>query len=70
MVLFRQNQENMLSFYFNRSIQLENILMKKYELVRKLIRDKTLKDMIDDFNKNSREHIEDLNDKMKRLGIQ
>lgn len=63
------SQEDMLSFYFNRSIQLEDTLMKKYDLIKKMIKDKTLEQMIDDFKKNSREHIKDLNDKMKRLGV-
>jgi len=60
----------MLSFYFNRSLRLEDILLKKYELLRKMTKDQILKDMMDDFRKNSKEHIKDLNDKMKKLGIQ
>jgi len=68
--LFKLHQEDMLSFYFNRSLKLEDTLMKKYELIIRIIKDKTIKEMIDDFKKNNREHIEDLNDKMKRLGIE
>jgi len=70
MLLFKLHQEDMLSFYFNRSLKLEDTLMKKYELIIRIIKDKTIKEMIDDFKKNNREHIEDLNDKMKRLGIE
>ncbi len=35
-----------------------------------MIKDPILEDMINDFKKNSKEHIKELNDKMKRLGIQ
>lgn len=63
-------QEDMLAFYFNRSIQLEDILNKKCEFIKKMTKDKALIQMIDDFERNSREHIKDLNDKMKRLGVQ
>jgi len=68
--LFKLHQEDMLSFYFNRSLLLEDILLKKYDLLKKMIKDKTFLDTICDFNKNNKEHIRDLNDKMKRLGIQ
>ncbi len=68
--MFKLHQEDMLSFYFNRSLKLEDTLMKKYELIIRIIKDKTIKEMIDDFKKSNREHIEDLNDKMKRLGIE
>lgn len=68
--MFKLQQEDMLSFYFNRSLRLEDILLKKYELLRKMTKDQILKDMMDDFRKNSKEHIKDLNDKMKKLGIQ
>jgi len=68
--LFKLQQEDMFSFYFNRSLRLEDILLKKYELLRKMTKDQILKDMMDDFRKNSKEHIKDLNDKMKKLGIQ
>lgn len=63
-------QEDMLSFYFNRSLQLEDLLMKKYELPKQMLKDKSIEQMINDFRKNGREHIKDLNEKMKRLGIQ
>lgn len=63
-------QEDMLSYYFNRSLQLEDLLMKKYEIPKKLLNDKILDQMIKDFKKNCREHIRDLNDKMSRLGVQ
>lgn len=68
--MFKLQQEDMLSFYFNRSLRLEDILLKKYELLRKMTKDQILKDMMDDFRKNSKEHIKDLNDKMKKLGMQ
>ncbi|HEY8421348.1 MAG TPA: hypothetical protein VIL05_06380 [Thermoclostridium sp.] len=68
--MFKLQQEDMLAFYFNRSLQLEDVLTKKYELYRKNIKDKNIEDMINDFIKNNKEHIKDLNDKMKRLGIQ
>lgn len=68
--MFKLQQEDMLSFYFNRSLRLEDLLMKKYELLKKMIKDQVIKDMMDDFKKSNKEHIQDLNDKMKRLGIQ
>ncbi len=63
-------QEDMLSYYFNRSLQLEDLLMKKYEIPKKLLNDKVLDQMIKDFKKTCREHIRDLSDKMSRLGVQ
>lgn len=48
---------------------MEDILMKKYELPKKILKDKMMEQMIKDFKKNCREHIKDLNDKMNRLGI-
>ncbi|AGC69123.1 hypothetical protein Cst_c21570 [Thermoclostridium stercorarium subsp. stercorarium DSM 8532] len=68
--MFKLYQEDMLSFYFNRSLGLEEVLMKKYDFFKKMIKDPILEDMINDFKKNSKEHIKELNDKMKRLGIQ
>ncbi len=63
-------QEDILAFYFARSLQLEDLLLKKYELPKKMLKDKIIEQMIKDFKKNSREHIKDLNDKINRLGIQ
>lgn len=63
-------QEDLLAFYFSRSLQLEDVLMKKYEVPKKMLNDKMLGQMINDFRKNSKEHMKDLSDKMKRLGIQ
>jgi hypothetical protein len=67
--LFKPRQEDLLAYYFSRSLQLEDILMKKYELPKKILKDKMMEQMIKDFKKNCREHIKDLNDKMNRLGI-
>ena len=64
------HQEDMLAFYFLRSLHLEELLMKKYDLPKKMLKDKVLEQMIRDFQKNSKEHIKDLNDKISRLGIQ
>lgn len=68
--MFKLHQEDMLSFYFNRSLKLEDILMKKYDFFKKMVKDKIIQDMIGDFKKNNKEHMKDLNDKMKSLGIQ
>jgi len=70
MLLFKVQQEDMLSFYFNRSLRLEDILLKKYEQYKKLAKDQIIRDLMDDFRKNSNEHIKTLNDRMKKLGIQ
>lgn len=43
--------------------------MKKYELPKKILKDKMLEQMIKDFKKNNKEHIKNLNDKMNRLGM-
>lgn len=64
------HQEDMLSYYFLRSLHLEDLLMKKYEIPKKVLKDKVLEQMIKDFRKSCREHIKDLNDKMNRLGLQ
>ncbi len=63
-------QEDLLAFYFSRSLQLEDVLMKKYEVPKKMLNDKVLEQMIKAFRKNCKEHMKDLTDKMKRLGIQ
>jgi hypothetical protein len=68
--LSKIRQEHMLTFYFNRSIQLEDLLTKKYDLPKKMLRDNLIEQTIKDFRKNNREHIRDLADKMNRLGIQ
>jgi len=68
--LFKVQQEDMLSFYFNRSLRLEDILLKKNEQYKKLAKDQIIRDLMDDFRKNSNEHIKTLNDRMKKLGIQ
>jgi Mg2+/Co2+ transporter CorC len=68
--LSKLRQEDLLAFYFSRSLQLEDVLMKKYEVPKKVLNDKVLEQMIKDFRKNGREHMKDLSDKMKRLGIQ
>jgi len=70
MLLFKVKQEDMLSFYFNRSLRLEDILLKKNEQYKKLAKDQIIRDLMDDFRKNSNEHIKTLNDRMKKLGIQ
>jgi len=70
MLLFKVQQEDMLSFYFNRSLRLEDILLKKNEQYKKLAKDQIIRDLMDDFRKNSNEHIKTLNDRMKKLGIQ
>lgn len=44
--------------------------MKKYDLPKKYLKNEVLNQMINDFRKNCREHMKDLTDKMKRLGIQ
>lgn len=68
--MFKVQQEDMLSFYFNRSLRLEDILLKKNEQYKKLAKDQIIRDLMDDFRKNSNEHIKTLNDRMKKLGIQ
>jgi len=67
--LSKLRQEDLLTYYFARSLQLEDILMKKYELPKKILKDKMLEQMIKDFKKNNKEHIKNLNDKMNRLGM-
>lgn len=63
-------QEDILSYYFNRSLQLEDLLLKKYDLLKSKLKNNVLDQMVKELKKNSREHIRDLNDKMKVLGIQ
>lgn len=63
-------QEDMLSFYFYRSLELEELLIKKYDMVKKPAKGKNLEPILQDFKKNSSEHIKDLREKMNLLGIQ
>lgn len=62
--------EDIMSYYFNRSLQLEELMLKKLELIKKLVKNKEHEQMMKDFKKNAREHIKDINEKMKLLGMQ
>lgn len=64
------SQEDMLSFYFNRSLQLEDLMLKKLELPKKMLKNTEHEQMVRDFRRNAQVHIKDLNEKMKLLGIQ
>lgn len=63
------SQEYMLSIIFNESIDREQLLLKKYDDICNKIKDKEIKNMIKEFSKNSREHIDILKDKMIALNI-
>ncbi|NLI58011.1 MAG: hypothetical protein GX387_05745 [Clostridium sp.] len=63
------SQEYMLSIMFNESIDREQLLLKKYDDICNKIKDKEIKNMIKEFSKNSREHIDILKDKMIALNI-
>ena len=64
------SQEYILSLLFNRSIEKEELLIKKYAQYYPEIKDTELKGTIKEFKKNSSEHITLLKDKMIKLNIQ
>ena len=59
----------MLNIMFNESIDREQLLLKKYDDIFDKIKDKEIKNMLKEFSKNSREHIDILKDKMIALNI-
>ncbi|AUG58675.1 MAG TPA: hypothetical protein DCE02_06165 [Ruminiclostridium sp.] len=63
------SQEYMLNIMFNESIDREQLLLKKYDDIFDKIKDKEIKNMLKEFSKNSREHIDILKDKMIALNI-
>ncbi len=65
-----QEQENVVNMIFKSSLDKEELLIKKYEEYFPEIKDKYLKDMLEDFRKEAREHIRLLKDKMIKLNIQ
>ena len=64
------SQEYILSIIFNRSIQREELLLKKYDEYFPQVKDKNITDTLKKFKKNSQEHIKLLKDKMIKLSIQ
>lgn len=63
-------QEYTLSILFSNSLEREELLLRKYTDYYPDIKNKELKDTINEFKKNSQEHIKILNDKMAKLNIQ
>lgn len=63
------SQEYILNIMFNESLDREQLLLKKYDEIYDKIKDKEIKNMIKEFRKDSREHIDILKDKMIALNV-
>jgi len=63
------SQEYILNIIFNESLDREELLLKKYDNIYDNIKDKDIKNILKEFTKNSREHIDILKDKMIMLNI-
>ncbi|TYQ17972.1 UNVERIFIED_CONTAM: hypothetical protein Cloal_0367 [Acetivibrio alkalicellulosi] len=63
------SQEYILNIVFNESLDREQLLLKKYDNIYDDIKDKDIKNIIKEFAKNSREHVDILKDKMVMLNI-
>lgn len=68
--LKRISQEHIMSMIFKNSINREELLIKKYTNYNTGIKDKEIGNMLNEFKKNSREHIKLIKDKMIKLNIQ
>lgn len=64
------SQEYVLSIIFRNSINKEELLLKKYENYYGVIKNKELKEIVKEFKKTSREHLNIMKDKMIKLKIQ
>lgn len=60
----------MLSIVFRNSIDKEELLVKKYTEYYDKIKNKELKEVIKEFKKTSREHLNVMKEKMIKLKIQ
>lgn len=65
----KMRQDSELVYYFNRSLYLEYLLLKKYDSYNKVKKGSIIDTLLKDFKKNGKEHIKDLNDKIKRFGL-
>lgn len=64
----KMRQDSELAYYFNRSLYLEYLLLRKYG-VYNIKKGSLVESLVKDFKKNGTEHIKDLNDKIKRFGL-
>ncbi|MCX7749619.1 MAG: hypothetical protein N2645_22410 [Clostridia bacterium] len=64
------SQELVLSITFNKSIEREELLIKKYEAYEEGLKDKELKAILNEFRKDAQEHLKMMKDKMIKLNIQ
>lgn len=64
------SQEYVLSIIFRNSINKEELLLKKYENYYGIIKNKELKEIVKEFKKTSRNHLNIMKDKMIKLKIQ
>lgn len=65
----RSTQELILGHIFNKSIDRENLLSKKYKIYIDKLKDKSLIDMIREFESETEEHTKKLKDAMNKLNI-
>lgn len=64
------SQEYVMSIIFRNSLDKEELLLKKYENYYPIIKNKELKEIVKEFKKVSREHLNIMKDKMIKLKIQ
>lgn len=64
------SQEYVMSIIFRNSLDKEELLLKKYENYYSIIKNKELKEIVKEFKKVSREHLNIMKDKMIKLKIQ
>lgn len=64
------SQEYVMSIIFRNSLDKEELLLKKYEDYYPIIKNKELKEIVKEFKKVSREHLNIMKDKMIKLKIQ
>ncbi|QZY54574.1 hypothetical protein [Crassaminicella profunda] len=64
------SQEYLLDTAFTFAVEREELLLKKYKEYLEKIKNKELKKMIKEFEKNSKEHIKLMKDMMIKINIQ
>lgn len=63
-------QEYILSIYFTYAVERENLLVKKYhDLITENRKNTAVKEIMEEFEKEAREHLSMLKEKMIKLGI-
>ncbi|MFZ5966895.1 MAG: hypothetical protein ACOYVK_06945 [Bacillota bacterium] len=64
------SQKHLMDTTFARSIQREELLMKKYEDYYELIENKELKALLKEFKKNAKDHLRLINEMIANMNLQ